>query len=358
MTRVQLTKLDLFSRTSAVGWLGCWGDRGCGLHAGSIVVLDVSGTAAATHLRGGGTLQIARDDQVVILPPVEVGWAGWCMMRVGASRGRACGGDVRSLGPILGEVGRGASPSALEGVALTTNEVAAVSVEGGAPIPTRSEPGLPNDLRAVVVEIRGRKGGPPEIVLSSLRFVPLNVKGAPISAAPNQSVPLGFEVPSEGWRPPSHAPPGACEITATNIPGLVELRAGVVIQLTQHPGLIDRPFLSCASTEYSLDNNKAVLMAGMLLDATHPGVTPGPLPNMKPLSGHTGVFQAPGEAGELLARRIPGAWLAVETSPVSNKASGLQHRLTLLEHLRATFFREAALTVPEALTWASEGSEK
>ena len=188
IARPQLTKLEALRRMAAV-----WKTRllltsvivACPLGASSCS--GVVGTAANSSLRGDGTLQIIRDDQVVILPPVEVGWAGWCMSRVGSSRGRACGGDVRSLGPILAEKwGHGASPSALEGVALTTKQVAAVSVEGGAPIPTRSEPGLPNDLRAVVIEIRGRKGGPPEIALPSLRFTPLNIKAEPISAAPNQ----------------------------------------------------------------------------------------------------------------------------------------------------------------------------
>jgi hypothetical protein len=51
---------------------------------------------------------------------------------------------------------------------------------------------------------------------------------------------------------------------------------------------------------------------------------------MQPLSGHPGISQAPGTEGEIVARRIPGAWLAVV------KGQGLAQRLTLLEHLSAT----------------------
>jgi hypothetical protein len=49
---------------------------------------------------------------------------------------------------------------------------------------------------------------------------------------------------------------------------------------------------------------------------------------MEPVPGHTDIYQAPGPEGELLGRRIAGAWLVVE------KGQGLQQRLGFLEHLR------------------------
>jgi hypothetical protein len=53
------------------------------------------------------------------------------------------------------------------------------------------------------------------------------------------------------------------------------------------------------------------LTAAVLLNAADPGATPPPLPGMKPLQGHPGLFEAPGPSGEMAARRIPGAWLVV-----------------------------------------------
>lgn len=52
---------------------------------------------------------------------------------------------------------------------------------------------------------------------------------------------------------------------------------------------------------------------------------------MKPLAGHSGIFEAPGDGNEMAARRIPGAWLVAE----ENDDIGLQVPLALLEHLRA-----------------------
>jgi hypothetical protein len=53
---------------------------------------------------------------------------------------------------------------------------------------------------------------------------------------------------------------------------------------------------------------------------------------MKPLAGHLGIFEAPGDGNEMAARRIPGAWLVVE----ENDGIGLRVPLALLEHLRAS----------------------
>jgi hypothetical protein len=97
--------------------------------------------------------------------------------------------------------------------------------------------------------------------------------------------------------------------------------------LRSFTGLIGRPFLSCVDTQYEL--NGSLLDAGVLLDATHPGVAPAALPGMRPVAGHGGVVQAPGWDGKLVGLRTGHAWLLVEGG------SSLQQRLTVLEHLRA-----------------------
>jgi hypothetical protein len=66
-----------------------------------------------------------------------------------------------------------------------------------------------------------------------------------------------------------------------------------------------------------------------VLNAAHPGARPEQLHDFKPMPGHPGAFEAAGWTG-LVARRIPGAWIVVEGG------SGLQQRLTVLEHLRAS----------------------
>jgi hypothetical protein len=73
------------------------------------------------------------------------------------------------------------------------------------------------------------------------------------------------------------------------------------------------------------------LDAAVLLNAQHPGAEPPPLPAQKPLAGHPGIFATPGIEGQRIARRIPNAWLVVETSD----RIGLRIPLALLETLTA-----------------------
>lgn len=56
-----------------------------------------------------------------------------------------------------------------------------------------------------------------------------------------------------------------------------------------HPDVRGREFVGCADTTYLLGNRP--LIAGVLLDAAHPGSTPASLPAMRPLAGHLGIFQ-------------------------------------------------------------------
>jgi hypothetical protein len=67
----------------------------------------------------------------------------------------------------------------------------------------------------------------------------------------------------------------------------------------------------------------------VLIDAARPKATPAPLPAMKPLVGHPGVFKALGSHGPILARRIPRAWVVV------SGGQSEQQRLSVLRQLYA-----------------------
>jgi hypothetical protein len=280
--------------------------------------------------------QVVRHEPVLLLPTITGGEGGWCVTLYSGVCPTA--NPVRTFhDPIVAESWSGHGlPEVDVGFALTTSEVAAVSIDGGRAIPTRAESVLPDDLRAAVVELRG---GPyrhvpgfninvRSVPLGSLRFTPLSSRGEPIPQAAEQNAPLAFYMPGRGWSRPASPPQGVCGIRAVHLGGLVAPAGFVLIHVQLHTGLIGRPFVSCASNSYSLDGWP--LVASVLLDAARPGSTPAALPGMTPLAGHTGCFQAPVAEGEATVRRIPGAWLVVA------KGEDLRQRLTLLEHLRAT----------------------
>lgn len=98
--------------------------------------------------------------------------------------------------------------------------------------------------------------------------------------------------------------------------------------IRRHRDVRGREFVDCVRTTYLLRNWP--IEADVLLDAEHPGSTPAPLLALRPLHGHAGVFAGPGEEGDTVARRIPGAWLLVA------KGEGLRQRLAFLGHLHVT----------------------
>jgi hypothetical protein len=291
---------------------------------------QLAGAASRTAASRSLATQVVSHEQVLLLPPVEGGLAGWCI----AIKPGECRSAGVFRGPIVAQAGRGESPPAVRvGIVLTTSEVAAVSVDGGPAIPTHADAALPDHLRVAVVEVRGEAPG--FGVPSRLRFTPLDAKGDAIPQALELRGSLVFAISGRRWKKPANGPQGSCQIQASRLGGLVARGGFVAGRVKPDPGLILRPVLSCASTSYSLDNWS--LKADVLLDATHPGATPVSLPAMKPLPRHPGVFQAVGGTlgglgshGQIVARRIPGAWLVV------SEGSGVQQRLTLLEHLRAT----------------------
>ncbi len=263
---------------------------------------------------------------VQLVVPVQGGLVGWCMTYETPNRsGAKCPVVPTSSRPIVTESwSYQPHPDITEAVALTTGAVSAVSPPGGgASVATRAEPGLSYGLLAAFVEIPG--DAPPG---EHRTLTPLAAGGQAIAGLPPSSTPAGYGLQSHAWQRPAHPPHGPCGLSATSLPGLTAESGRVVLRLQSFTGLIGRPFLSCADTEYQL--NGSPLDAGVVLDATHPGTAPAPLPGMTGVQGHAGVFQAPGWNARITGRRIHGAWLLVEGG------SSLQQRLTVLEHLHAT----------------------
>jgi hypothetical protein len=282
-----------------------------------VIVLCVVGLSACSSAPSA-----AKDQGVLLVPRMDAGWAGWCLDGCVSGSSRP---------PVIAETWTSESPPTRTfGYALTTSQVLSVSIDGGSPIPTRAEAALPDGLRAVVIEIPGLNL---ETAERLPRLTPLNASGETIPQAAGRPKPdyagiLGVEVPTRSLTNPARPTSGACRISSTHLAGLKIGGGSVITRVTSYSGLRGQGFISCASTSYSLDGWP--ILAGMFLNASHPGMTPPSLPAMQPLSGHPGIFQAPGTEGEMVARRIPGAWLAVV------KGQGLAQRLTLLEHLSAT----------------------
>jgi hypothetical protein len=284
----------------------------------------------------------APNGHVLLVPELRGGWAGWCVAtgyRTATEGSSGCGeATTTSTGPIFDEAGCAESETAIQIYALTTSEVAAVSVYGGPPIRTTTNSTLPDGLRAAAVEVIRHNGHPSIKGGGALcpSLTPLDARGKPVRRTGRPARPQAVGLPgTRQWEAPALPPTGDCELTAARLPretvasrGDVATRIG---QIRPYRGLLGQAFLSCVSTVY-VSHKEHHLTAAVLLDASNPGATPPPLPGMKPLARHPGIFDAPGSEGEIVARRIPGAWLVVQEAD----DIGLRVPVEMLDHLQAT----------------------
>jgi hypothetical protein len=211
-------------------------------------------------------------------------------------------------------------------VALVQPRVAAVSFQGYGRIATRTSALLPDHLRGAVIRLSSPLRSP-GFPLGDLIAWSGSGKRIPQTFTKGRS--LTFGMPVRRWSNGIPAPRGVCEISVSGVGGLEPQSGGVVSEVEPHADVLGREFLDCAHFYYLL-NQKWPLDAYVLLDAANPGATPAPLPGMRPLAQHRGVFIGPDpESGEL-ARRIPGAWLVVAAG------EGVSQRLMLLRHLHVT----------------------
>lgn len=312
-----------FTRSEYYGDLG----RMISVVATAICVLVVSSCSASSV----PIVRVVPGGEVMLAPQISAGWAGWCMAVV-TQGSRRCEEEPGTSGSIFSE-SWSTRGSVTIGAALTTNEVVEVSVDGSRPVPTRRPTAVAGalGLRSVIIEIQSKKIRT-EDNKSYPHFTPLDAKEIVIRQHSKPGVSLGFNIPVRRWQHSQHAPHGVCGLRTDGWPGLSARWGAVVIEVKRsYSDLLGRPFLSCASTEYF--HEAQPVEAGILLDALHPGTEPPPLPAVKAVPGHPGIFQAQGAAGEgqMLGRRVAHAWLVVEEG-----GSTFKERLALLEHLQAT----------------------
>jgi hypothetical protein len=281
-------------------------------------------------------VQVVSRNEVLFTPRLEAGEGGWCVTTVRSVN--ACPTFALQVfqEPIIVEDWSGQSSSSTttvnEAVVVASSEVAAVELDKYAPVPTRAGVGLPDHLRAAIVELRGNSGGhvlgvavPPPFPTS--HFTALDGKGEPMRQVRTPGPPLEFRVPSRRLVRSEKAPLGICSLTVRGTLEFVFGTGRVMIVVEPHRNIRGREFVDCVRKTYLV--GKTSIEANVLLDAARPGATPASLPGMQLLRRHRGVFRGPGVGGEMVARRIAGAWLVV------TKGEGLDQRLTLLEHLHA-----------------------
>jgi hypothetical protein len=282
------------------------------------------------HLSDPHVSQIERYYDVLLVPALHGATVGWCLTVVTPTR-EGCEVPPTSRGPIFVEGCKEGPSMGVDAYALTTSRVASVSVDGGPSVRTRRESSLPPGLRAVVVEIANEKKGQSQKEAPCPRFTPFNAKGQRIVQTVIPGPRLQVALPGrKTWELPAHPPYGPCAIRTFGLAGYTAKWGSVASRVTAYRGAIGNAFLSCVSAEY-FSSAEISMSAAVLLNASHPGTRPAPLPDIKPLPGHPGVFQAQGSGGELLVRDIGKGWLVVEEG-----VAGLREPLILLEHLRAT----------------------
>jgi hypothetical protein len=298
------------------------------LVAASLLGLVACATSDQASVTDREVSQIVRANEVLLAPLLQGGTAGWCLRDVVAPTSR-CDIPEVSDGAIFAEGCNARSRTNVEAFALTPAGTDAVSVAGGPPVRTRRELSLATDLRSAWVELHYQK---PPTLAACPKFTPTS----PIIAGDTHHEPLGVLSSSAvQWRRTNRPgtirlPRGACEIGPADLPGFQAQSGAVVKRLRPARGLFGEAFASCASEIY-LSATHASLAVAILTDAARPGSIPGPLPGMRPIADRSGTFEADGPGGELVARRLPGAWLVVQEG-----ISGLREALTLLSDIQVT----------------------
>jgi hypothetical protein len=270
----------------------------------------------------------AQGAELQITPGLEGGWVGWCLIvRAGAAAVPHCPAAPRAQQGIAYEVWEAGGPGT-QGLALLNAPVEAVAVNYShtaiSPAPLSGMPGL----GAVLVDIPA-PFSTASFSLDEFEPVQHGFRASGERGWGHVERAYSAGLPASSWRAPRRPPAGACSITAVNRAGLNPRSGHVVRSLSLTPGISGDGFLSCIDTEYRFGH--AVLDAAVLLDAARPGAAAPPrLPNAAPVRHHPGLFSAPGWNGQILARRVGEAWLAVEDG------RSLRQRIQVLSGLRAT----------------------
>lgn len=282
--------------------------------------------------RSSGKVRVRVLGTAYLLPLITGGGVGWC---VSPNPGVcASAGERPPRAPVIaGSFDESAPPPRATGFIVTTAAVSSVSVLGGHRLALRPVASNGTPLRGIVLELSGGplratgREGLPALPLARLGFTLYGAGGQRLSASGARSAPLLSGVPVVSWHDAARPPAGACELRETDRAAL--FRGGsVVLHATPHRTQLAPGYISCASASY-LDGGWSSV-ASVLLDAARPGARPAPLPGATPVPGHPGYWAAAAAEGEMVARRIPGAWLVVA------RGSGQAQRVEELEGLRAS----------------------
>jgi hypothetical protein len=270
-----------------------------------------------------------------VTPALEAGALGWEYIQTEAGGGGSgsCCGPLTHPAQLLGTSGSGSGPWSTATL-ITAPTVAAVSVEGRAPVPTRSG-GLPYGMRYAALPVRNSNVRSAKASLAAFNARGQRITTAGVEPMPKRHQFEGTYAP-RAWTAPSPPPAAPCELSASGLSGLSPLGGDVVPRVKGYRMFETRAFQSCTDTYYALGSS--TLEAAVLLDAEHPGATPVTLPYVTRAPGAAGVFDAPGGimrgghsgSNNLTAERLPGAWLVV------TGGSGPAQQLQLLRHLHAT----------------------
>jgi hypothetical protein len=135
-----------------------------------------------------------------------------------------------------------------------------------------------------------------------------------------------FEVPFQKISATSGPAEQPCRIEGTSEESNMPVsQAESIIDVRPYKQLLRGAMLPCASLTFGGGASSTV--ATVLLDADDPGTEPAELPAAQVVKGHPGIVSEPANGGEILARRITGAWLVV------TKATSIKQGIALLERI-------------------------
>jgi hypothetical protein len=302
-----------------------------GLGIAELALLSGGGSAHRTSSRNHSTPierpVTASGFQIRLSPSLDGDTYGWCMAVVKvAVAGGSCSATPVASTPLAFIMSESSAKTQRETVVVLTDPwVAAILVNGNRRVSTLALRGLPYGLRVarIVIPLTARRSpsgrlGVPAPALPS--FVALDAQG--------RKLPSPFEF--KRGAPIHLSSHGPCALNAAGLPGLTPEWSHVASAITPFAGtIVGRAFLSCIDTEYYLRNSP--LDAAILLDASHPGTAPAPIPGLTAVTGEPGYFNGPGDfKGELTAARRGDGWLVVAGG------KSLEQRLEVLRHLTAS----------------------
>jgi hypothetical protein len=309
--------------------------------AGACLAIICGLGIAAWALGGGGAARSAKATrrsaptgrsrtasfQVRLSPSLDGGTYGWCMAVVEVEvLGGGCATTPIASTPLAFTMSESSAKARRETiVVLADPQVAAILVGGHRRVSTFVPRTLPYGLRVarIVIPLRFRRSPAGRLVASAPAdpsLLALDAQG--------RTIPGPTGLGSGGAI--SLSAHGPCALSDTGPADLKPEWSHVASAITPFAGtIIGRAFFSCIDTEYYLHNWP--LDGAILLDASHPGRTPAPIPGLRAVTGEPGYFNGPGDfKGELTAVRRGDAWLVLAGG------KDLEQRLEVLHHLTAS----------------------